>query len=395
MTKDPARFVVATCAANGLAFIIPNTSPFVIGALIEGFPMGAAQAGLVLTAELSAMGLAALGVAPFMRTLSQRTLAVVGALVTAAANALVVLHWVEAFVLLIAVRILAGAGTGLLLAAANAAIAASVSPTRLYGVALMIGWFVAAALGPVMAEAVGLASFTGAYAVWMLLALAVAPLVLGIAHKPGSVADQTLLPDRAIGVGTVHLAGIALIGLAMMAYFAFVERLSLQVGFTLQQTGLLFAVISIAGALGAGLAGWHGDRYGLVKPLLIGTIVHAIAIVIAVDTGNRWLFVAGAALEGVSYMYLLAYQFAMAAALDTTGKWAAAASGAMVGSTGIGPYVGGLLITAYGTSALNVLIVATALLGVIAFAWVGKTRREAAKPIPSPGSGSTSDRARA
>jgi MFS family permease len=385
MTKDPARFVVAACAANGLAFIIPNTSPFVVGALIEGFPMSAAQAGLVLTLELSAMGLAALGVAPFLRHFSQRSLALVGALVTAAANALVVLHVFAGFGPLVAVRVLAGAGTGLLLAAANAAIAASVSPPRLYGLALMIGWFVAAALGPAMAKAVSVGGFTGAYTVWMVLSLAVAPLVLGIGHRPAATADDRLLPDSAIGTGAVHLAGIALVGLAMMAYFAFVERLRLQVGFTLQETGLLFAVISIAGALGAGLAGWYGDRHGLVRPLLVGTAIHAIAIVVAVGTGNRWLFLAGATLEGLSYMYLLAYQFAMAAALDANGRWAAAASGAMIGSTGIGPYVGGLLITAYGTAALSGLVVATAILGVIAFAWVGKARRLASTPAPSPG----------
>ena len=385
MTRDPTRFIVAACAANGFAFIIPNTSPFVIGALIEGFPMSGAQAGLVLTAELLAMGLAALGVAPFMRALSQRTLAVFGALLAATANAIVVLRWVEGFNALIAVRVAAGAGAGLLLAAANAAIAASASPPRLYGVALMIGWFVAAALGPAMAQAVGLGGFTGAYTVWMLLALLVAPLVFGIAQRPATIADTSLLPSSELGVGSVHLAGLALVGLAMMSYFAFVERLSVQVGFTLQQTGWLFAFISIAGALGAGLAAWHGNRFGLVRPLLLGTVVHAVAIVVAVDTGNRWLFVAGATLEGVSYMYLLAYQFAMAATLDTTGKWAAAASGAMIGSTGVGPYVGGLLITLYGTWALNALVISTAVLGVAAFAWVGRSRRHPATPAPSPG----------
>jgi MFS family permease len=376
--------VVAACAANGLAFIIPNTSPFVIGALIEGFPMSEARAGLVLTAELLAMGLAALAVAPFMRRLSQQKLAVSGALLAAAGNAIVVLGWADSYAALLAVRILAGAGTGLLLAAANAAIAASVSPSRLYGVALMIGWFVAAALGPVMAQAVAAGGFSGAYTVWMLLALAVAPLVLGISHEVPASDAGSLLPRSGLGVGTVHLAGIALVGLAMMAYFAFVERLSLQVGFSLRQTGWLFAFISVAGALGAGLAGWHGDRFGLVRPLLIGTIVHALAILVAVDTGNRWLFVAGATLEGLSYMYLLAYQFALAAALDTSGKWAAAASGAMVGSTGIGPYVGGLLITLHGASALSALAITTAVLGAAAFAWVGRTRRPPATRVPSP-----------
>jgi MFS family permease len=239
----------------------------------------------------------------------------------------------------------------------------------------MVGWFVAAALGPVMAKAVGVASFTGAYAVWMVLALLTAPLVLGIAHRNPVGGDDSLVPDSSMAVGTVHLAGIVVVGLAMMAYFAFVERLSEHVGFTLQQTGILFAAISIAGALGAGLASLHGDRYGLVRPLLIGTAVHAAAIVVAVASGNRWLFAAGAMLEGVSFMYLLAYQLAMAATFDANGKWAAAASGAMIGSTGFGPYVGGAIITAYGFPALNWLIVGTALVAIAAFGWVGRRVR--------------------
>jgi predicted MFS family arabinose efflux permease len=326
------------------------------------------------------MGAAALLVAPFVRAWSLRRIALPGALLAAAANAVVAFALVEGYATLTAVRIAAGAGAGLLLAAANAAIAASASPPRLYGFALMVGWCVAAALGPVMAKAVGLSGYAGAYAVWMALALAAAPLVLGIAKESATRRDDALLPDNAVGAGAVHLAGIALVGVAMMAYFAFVERLSLQAGYSLPQTGLLFAVISIAGAAGAGLAGLQGSRYGLLRPLLAGTVVHAIAIVLAVGTDERWLFAAGAMLEGLSYMYLLAYQFAMAATLDSRGKWAAAASGAMIGSTGVGPYVGGALISAHGVTALNVLVIVTAALGVAAFAWVGRATARRSGP---------------
>ena len=35
MMRDPPWFIVAVCAANSLAFIIPNTSPFVVGALVD------------------------------------------------------------------------------------------------------------------------------------------------------------------------------------------------------------------------------------------------------------------------------------------------------------------------------------------------------------------------
>ena len=381
MTRDQVRFVVATCAANGLAFIIPNTSPFVIGGLVDGYPMSEAQAGLILTLELLAMGAAALAVAPFLRVISPRKMAAFAALLTAAANAVIVLKLVDGYVALAAVRVFAGIGAGLLLAVANAAIAASISPSRLFGFALMVGWFIAAALGPVMASAVELASYIGAYTVWMVLALFTAPLVLGIRNEPVPEARGSLIPDNAIAVGVVLIGGIVLIGVAMMAYFAFVERFSQHVGFTLQQTGLLFAAISIAGALGAGLTSLHGDRFGLVRPLLIGTVVHAIAIVIAVGMANKWLFVFGATLEGFSYMYLLAYQLALAATLDVNGRWAAAASGAMICSTGVGPYVGGAIITAYGPAALNLLIVITAAMAVAAFCWVGMTRKRAAARV--------------
>lgn len=370
MTKDPARFVIATCAANGFAFIIPNTSPFVIGGLVDAFPMSEAQAGLVLTAELLAMGAAALFVSPFMRVIPRGTMALIGALLAAAANAVVAFRLADGYALLMFFRVIAGVGAGLLLAVANAAIASSVAPERLYGMALMLGWFIAAALGPVMAKAAELAHYRGAYSVWMVLALLVIPLVLGIEKKPTKAAEGWV-PVSSVGPGTVHLAGIALVGLAMMAYFAFVERMSLQVGFSLGQTGLLFAAISLAGALGAGLAGTLGNRFGLVRPLVVGTIVHAMAIVAAVGSRNEWLFAAAASLEGLSYMYLLTYQFGLAASLDSNGKWAAAAGGAMIGSTGFGPYLGGALITSFGLSALNLLVVVTAALGVAAFLWVG------------------------
>jgi len=369
--KDPFRYIVAACAANGLVFIIPNTSPFVIGGLIEGASMTPERAGLILTAELIAMGVGAFCVAPLVSVTRRHRLAIVGALLMVVANAAAMNTLVGGVSVLLIVRIIAGAGAGLLLAAANAAIAASASPPRLYGVAFMVGWGVAALLGPVMAFAVGRFSYVGVYGVWMGLALACLPLLGGLGARMPPGTSQTHVPDRAFLVAAVHIAGVVLVGLSMMAYFAFVERLAQRVGFTLEDVGILFAALSISGALGAGLAGLLGARIGLVAPLLGGTILHAFAIILAVETGSRWLFVGGAMAEGFTYMYILAYQLAVAATLDVNGRWAAATSGAMIGSTGLGPYVGGALITAYGFSSLSWLMVATTLTAVAAFAWVG------------------------
>ena len=141
------RYIVATCTANTLAFIIPNTSPFVIGGLIVGLSLNEASAGFILTTELLAMGIAALCVAPFMAILSRRWLAIGATILIAASNAFAVSDLAANITILIIVRVVAGVGAGMVLATANAAIAAASSPARLYGFALMVGWLTAAILG--------------------------------------------------------------------------------------------------------------------------------------------------------------------------------------------------------------------------------------------------------
>ncbi len=372
--KDPLRYVIAASVANGLAFMVPNTSPFVVGALIEGFPMSAERAGFVLTMELVTMGIAALFAAPLTTVVSRRWLAIAGAVLVALANAAVSLEVVAGFAALLAARVLAGAGAGLLLATANAAIAESVSPARLYGFALMAGWLSAAVLGPGMAFAVTHFGYRGAYGVWMVFAAIAALLVGGIGDGKVVGAPGPRGPLGARLAGLAHISGVVLVGLSMMAYFAFVERLGQRAGFTLEAVGYLFAGICVSGALGAGLAGVLGERLGLLGPLVFGTVLHSIAIVVAVDVMNPALFVVGAIGEGFTFMYLLAYQLAAAAALDSTGRWAAATSGAFLVSTGVGPFVGGVLIAGYGFQGLGVLNVAAPLLAIALFALAMRMR---------------------
>jgi predicted MFS family arabinose efflux permease len=371
---NPAGYVAAACAANALAFIIPNTSPFAVGALITGFPMNEAEAGLVLTAELSAMGLAALCIAPLMARLSRRRLAIAAAALIAGFNALAMSGLASSLAALTLIRIVAGTGAGVLLATANAAIAAASAPARLYGFALMFGWLLAAALGPVLAWATEHASYAGAYGIWMLLALLALPVLGRLGERMAASGTGIALPRGAALRGTVHLFGIVLTGASMMAYFAFLERLGQRVGFSLSDVGLLFAAVSFAGAAGAGLAGLLGTRFGLLWPLLVGTALHACAIVMAVSAGSKPMFAVAVVGEGVTFMYLLAYQLAVAATFDAKGRWAAAASGAMIGSTGGGPYIGGALITAHGYASLSALTLSATVPALAAFYWVGHSR---------------------
>lgn len=172
-------------------------------------------------------------------------------------------------------------------------------------------------------------------------------------------------------LGIVYLIGIVLVSMTMMAYFAFIERLGQRVGFSLSDIGLLFAAISFSGALGAGLAAILGNRFGLIGPLVTGTSLHAISIMVAIATESKLLFAVSSISEGLTFMYLLSYLFAVAAMFDTKGRWAAAASGTLIGSTSIGPYVGGALITSFGYFSLIWLFFFATIPAIAIFIWVG------------------------
>src|SRR5690606_32264268 len=192
------------------------------------------------------------------------------------------------------------------------------------------------------------------------------PLLGGIGRVRVSNGAGVTLPGSSVTAGLVHVTGIVLVGVSMMAYFAFVERLGQRAGMPLSAIGILFSCMSLLGAVGAGVAGWMGSRFGLIRPLVAGTVLHALAIVIAVLAENQAQFAVGAVAESFTFMYLLTYQLALAAKLDVHGRWAAAASGALLGSTGAGPWLGGALIMSFGYPALAWLVAVCTIPAVVA-----------------------------
>lgn len=372
LQRDPIKQVAALSIANAGIFAGPYTTPLIIGALIVGFGVNEAQAGSLITAELLVMGLVALMAAPLLARLSRRPFAICGALLLLMGTVGAALS--NAFEVLYGWRVLSGCGAGLLLAAVNAVIASARSPARIYGLATLAACAITGTLTVVMPHTLEALGPNGYYAVLAVLLCVVSALVVLIPNHMGDEVQNQLsgISRGSAAEGWTLMLGIFIIGIAMMVYYAFIERLGVRLDLALESIGLILTGMMIASAVGAGMAALVGQRFGIVTPLLLVTALHALVIVVAVYTTQPWLYACAVISQGLFYMFMFPFLLALAAKLDVEGRWAAAASGASFLSFGTGPLAGGWLITQLGYEAIAWSMVMATIPGMLMFLWVGR-----------------------
>ncbi len=364
--------VIAVCLGYAIALIPGNTSPLIVGGLIAGLGLGIAESGMVLSCELILMGIAAVVLASRMAFVKARSACLVGAGLLFMGHALATTAIDIGQVLIY--RSLAGIGAGIVLASVNATIAGAANPTRLYGLTMMAPPLIGFVVAFLMSRGIAAYAHAGAYGVLALLTLIALPFLLAFPDYRDK--NRSNSPDALSNykIGVALLLAIFIMGANMMSYFAFVERLGVRLDLSIEQVGNIFAWVVLGGALGAGIASMLESRFGLMKPLLIGILLHSTAMIIAIEIISLPAYITATVLEGITLVYTLTFLFAMAASFDRFGRWAAAAGGAFSLSLGIGPYLGGATIEFFGFGALTVLIIIGTLTILILLWWISTNK---------------------
>lgn len=369
--------MAAACAGNACAYAVVNTTPLIIGALITGFAIDEAKAGALVTVELLVLGATALIVAPWLRGERKRRTAVAGALILLASQLAACvcdsLPWM--FVWLAGI----GLGVGLMLSAINAIIAATDAPERLFGLAFMTAYGLAALLVFVMSPALASHLHAGAYGVLSALTLLTLPTLLLLPRNRQRDAVIVSAASGNVRTGALLLGGIFVIGVGMMGFYTYIERLGVNLGLGPDTIASVFAAQQFASVLGSALAASLGLRFGIVRALLVGTLLHTGAVLIAVHGDSLAWFASGVVAEGFSFLFILPLQFMLAARIDATGRWAAAANGALFISTGIAPFLLGWMIGVFDYDAIAWMMLAATPPGMLAFAGVGRRIRSDAE----------------
>lgn len=366
-TRDPAferampitwRLAAAYCIVYSGVYLIPNTSPLLVGALVDHLALTEARAGLMLTLFMGSMCLASFALAPIISRFSYRWIAVLsigfqlaGFAFGATGN--------DAPILLTALMV-SGFGTGLLFAVVNAAIAGGPRPVFVYGLATIVASLVSAAAPIIMTAQIATDGTAGFF--WMPLLLASLTLLSASSLPHGNMAGQAVEPvaeDRGSQLSVAQVAGLLIMlgslvtGMFQMPFYSFAERLLARAGHGTYAIGLIFTAVMLTAALGGAIAclvGRH-DRYRLSQLMLV-TVALAATIFLAVVSTDHWVVAVAVILESPMAMLVVALQLGVAASLDRSGHWVAATGGALFLSWAVGPLFGGWLISSFGYASL-------------------------------------------
>lgn len=352
--------IAALAVGLTVGYLAGDILPEVVDALRNDLGMSATAAGAVTTSLLLATALAGLLFARRAGRPGRARFAAGGTVVSI--GGFTVAAFAPNTAVLIAACVVAGLGSGVVLAHATAAIAVTPDPERASGLAILVNTSVGAVL------LFALPRVTGAEATATFLCMAVVGLLALPLFRwlPDATAPESEIqphgPLPTMGIGIVVFLGALVLDITDNGMWAFVGTIVMeQVGLSSTELGAILSVAAFAGLAGASLPIIVGARWGLFAPIMVMIAVDAIAKTLVVSVATPTAYIVWQFLWTGSYAALFAYLLAVGATLDSLGRWAAIVASAFAMGDAIGPVVFGLVNDLGGARSLIVLMVVSSI----------------------------------
>ena len=309
--------------------------------------MSESSAGWSASSGAAGAALVALLMSVRMHQLDLRAVATLGMSVAVVADVLSALctDWPVVF---LAVRFVAGVGSGAAYTASLAAFARYEDTDRGYGIFITLQ-FIVSGLGlyflqiysPALGTTGMFLTLGGLDAIGVLLARRIpGKATEGRPQERGATELSALLSVVALAA----VLGFLLFEAANTAQYTYVERLgmALQLGDGEVATALLIA--SFLGIPGAFAIVLTGDRYGRIAPLLAGISLAIASLVALIVTDTYWFYLLANCCLGFSWAFCLPFIQGLLASLDRGGSVLAAGSFASTVGGAAGPGLAALLV---------------------------------------------------
>ncbi len=343
--------------------------PIFIGLLVERLGLTLAQQSSVMSAEMCGSIFGTLACVPIMRRFSVRTTALL------AASALLVSNLFTAQVsdvsMLMAARVVAGIGSGILYAYSIFGLGGLRDPDRSYGVLLFMQtalFAFSAATVPLIAGRLGFGWAINYLSIWFaLICFACMFLPRTTAPKPKNTTDANAKSLSVVGV--FSLIGMVLLQVSIYSLWGFVEGIGTDAGIGAVEIGWALSVGLLGGLPGAALPSLLGKKLGRVPMILTGSTIVLAAIVMfatairsAVDLGIAVF------LMNVGWKLALSYYMSSVVAHDPTGRLTRMVGSLQVISAAAAPTILMVLIGNQGRQEIFTLSAGSVLLGGLSMA---------------------------
>lgn len=381
MTFWHVRIIAAGAGGYLTAMFSTYLQPLLLSGLQQTFGLSPAEVGAVVALDAGFCALTAilLGLVARRMTLSYKTLGIIGVLIAAVSNFLCAAT--DSMSLILALRVTAGIGEGMALAAGMATLGAVPKPDRKIAAVLALG----AVLG---STAIMLAPAFGVIgnAYQMFIYQGAVTLIVGslmVLLPPieiDAAAQATTFKVRGPKALSV-LAGSVLIGISASMVWAFATMVGTDAGLSVAGTAAVISIAAYFGVLGSTSAAILGTRFGRGWPITIAVVVECAALALLVIWATPETFAIGLCAILVVGMFVRPFLMAIASLIDPTGGLTGSMSGGVRLGGFIGPMLGGVVIELAGTPH-SVVVIQIVLMPVIALIFLSLQRNHLRQSEP-------------
>ena len=355
------------------------------GPIMERYGMDEAAVGLMMSKEVMAYALTALLLAGPVTRFPRAKIALLGGAIVFLSN--VVAGYSDNFEVLRVARLGAGFGAGMIGAAGTAAAASSVNPQRVFAI-VSVSWGIIAAIPPILIPYATVPfGAMGGYFGLAAAVLLISPLFYwlpdpprnsrvdaGLASKTAPLPPLQRFAER-LGVRGAPNKGFAIAALAALFIYeigqgsvqVFLEQFGLRSGLDEIRIGEVLGIAGFLGLSGGVLAAWMANRFGNLRPALIGIALNVVVAASLALWTSRMAFAILYVCWNATFYFVVPYILGIMSEMDRKGRWAVATDAVWWMGAAPGPAIGGYVVASAGYPGLAGLVISLGIAAMIVF----------------------------
>jgi MFS family permease len=390
-SRPSIRLIISYTCVSTIGWLAYYAQTQMYRSIMDAFDKREGAIGLLFTVENWALVIAMALVAGPLTRWSRVKVAVVGSLIFMIGNCASAFlanlgteyfyTGISNFDLLMATRILVAVGGGVMVASAIAAVASAPHPERIFAITMITYNIVSNAESPLLPAVLIPYGATGGYLFLAGSAVLLFPFYFWLLPpKINEKAEKTEKENVWLSVKSAPNRRLALTAMAALFIYEIGQGgVNIVLGLIGEDAGLdettlgwvFFWGVNV-GLLAGLVPTWMGDRYGYLRPLVIGIIlVVATGAWFAIcDDGTE--FAITYTLWSAAYYFVTPYVMASMARLDDLGRWVVTMEAAWTAGDAIGPWTAGELVEFGGYLYVGGLVLVTGMIGLVVIVSVGR-----------------------
>lgn len=380
------RLLISITACWYLAQMGYYSQAQIFSPVMERYSVDEAMTGLMMSKEVMVYAMTALIMAGPVTRFSRMKIAMTGSAILLVCGLIAALT--ESFEVLKVARMVAGFGAGLIGAAGTASAASSPNPQRVFAI-IAVTWGLSSAGGAIIIPYLTVPyGAMGGYLSMVGALILMFPLLIWLPDPPKEPSEDiaekhrlmtTLSPLQRFterlgvrGAPNMRFALFALFALFVYelgqgAIQVFLEQFGVRAGMDVISVGQVLGIAGFVGLLGGAMAAWLADRFGNLKPALIGIATNTVvAAGLALGTSATSFAILYLAWN-MCFYFVVPYIMGIMSEMDRKGRWAVATDAVWWLGAAPGAAVGGYVVTAGGYQGLALLPIAVGSLSIVIF----------------------------